>query len=194
MTCTALCEGRATKAESVQPCGPLAEAVQRIPPQAGARVPRPGPAAPAPQGRPKPRLLPGDRFKTPTKAAADLGRLLIPGHQNAVRTVEGHQLPLFLHHLPAQDLPKGAARIHEEEPVIPIRHVSRAIHGEPLSRQGRRGRFSGGWPITGAALRARPAALAPVGQGVDSPAPLTEKLSLPAQLSAAFDDHRPPCR
>ena len=50
------------------------------------------------------------------------------GHQDAVRTIEGHKLPLFLNDLSADDLSRGTARIHEE--ILPIRfwHVSKNRH------------------------------------------------------------------
>ena len=53
----------------------------------------------------RPGLLLGHWFESAAESAADLGRLLVPGQQDAVGTVQSHKLPLLLNYLPAYYLP-----------------------------------------------------------------------------------------
>jgi len=57
------------------------------------------------------------------------------GHQDSVRTVEGHKLPFLLNYLPAYDLSRGTARIHEEKLPIRFWHVSKNRHRQFPSRE-----------------------------------------------------------
>ena len=74
------------------------------------------------------RLFLGDGFKSSTETATDRCRPLIFRHQDAVRTVKGHKLPLFLNNLPANDLSRGTAGIHKEKLPITFRYVSKNRH------------------------------------------------------------------
>jgi hypothetical protein len=132
--------------------------------------------------------------KSSTESAADLSRLLVLGHENAVGTVEGHKLPLFLNHVPAQYLPRGTTRIHEEKLAVLFRYIGSAIHSDSPSRRAWVKRFCGAWPVADATFGTRATALAQIGHRMGRLALLTRKLPLAAQFSAAFDYHRPSCR
>jgi hypothetical protein len=134
-----------------------------------------------------------ERIQSSTESAANFCRFLIFWHQDAVGTVEGRKLPLFVNYLPAQYLPKRTARIHEEKLAILFWYISKAIHGASPSRQGRGIWHSGARPFTNAACRTRPTALAQIAQRMDRLALLTKKLLLPAQLPAPFHYHRFSC-
>ena len=127
------------------------------------------------------------RIKSSTESAANLCRLLILWHQDAVGTVEGHKLPLFFNHFPAHDLPRGAARIHEEKLAILFRYIGQTIHRDFPSRQAQGRWLYGALPFADAASRTRSTALARSSQRIDRLALLTKKLPLPAHLPAAFD-------
>jgi hypothetical protein len=68
-------------------------------------------------------------------------------HQDAVRTVESDKLPLLLNYLPANDLSRGAARIHEE--ILPIRfwHISKNRHRHFPSKETDSRRMAAAQPL-----------------------------------------------
>jgi len=49
-----------------------------------------------------------------------------------VGTVQGHKLPLFLNHLPAQYLARRTACIHKEKPAILFGYIGKTRHSNPL--------------------------------------------------------------